>query len=154
MDNFFAPFARSHIKTDLFPIIPLVVHAKKWLKVQVGEIPRPKVWQVIDTLPIAIKVSQFAQDASLVQQKSIPYVKSLMIFPTPGFNPSPQKDVHLRFFYTPSFGKASRFQKSTHNIYIFSNNNKHKTLVSLLLYYILRPSVFSSPSFLQKGIPW
>ena len=104
---------------------------------QIEEVPRPKVWQDIDTLPIAIKVSLFAQDASLVQQNSVPSVKSFLIFPTPGNNTSPQKDVRLRFLYTHPFGKASRFQKSTHNIYIFSNNSKHKTLFLLLLYHIL-----------------
>ena len=54
------------------------------MKVHIGEIPRPTVWQAIDTLPITIKLSQFAQDASLVQQNFVPYVKSIMILPTPG----------------------------------------------------------------------
>ena len=143
MDEFYAPFARSQIIPDHFSSIPFVVYAKVWLKGQIGEITRNRVWQAIDTLPIAIKVSQFAQDASLVQQIFVPYVKSLISSPTPGTNPSPQKDVHLRFLYTLPFGRASRVQKSTHNIFIFSNKNKHKTLfINAILYTIYPPSDF------------
>ena len=75
--------------------MPLVLYATVWFEKQSGEIPRPTVWQVIDTLPIAIKASQFAQDASLVQQNFVHQVKSLMVFSTPGIFFSPQKDVPL-----------------------------------------------------------
>ena len=83
MDKFYAPFAKSQIKPDHFPIIPRVVYAKVWLKAQTGEIARPTVWQAINILPIAIKVSLFVQDASLVVQNFVPYDTSLKTFPTP-----------------------------------------------------------------------
>ena len=72
--------------THQFHIFPLVVYAKKWLKAQIGEIHKPNVWQAINILLIAIKVSLFVQDASLIRQNFVPYATSLVIFPTPGIN--------------------------------------------------------------------
>ena len=91
MDNFYAPFAKPKLYPIIFPLYQLIVYAKVWLKVQIGEIHGPTVWQAIDILPIAIKVSQFVQDASLVLQNYVLYVTSLMIFPTPGIISLPQK---------------------------------------------------------------
>ena len=75
--------------TKLYPItfiLLLVVHAIVWFKAQIGEVPRPKVWQAINILLIAIKVSLVVQDASLILQNFVPYATSLVIFPTPGIN--------------------------------------------------------------------
>ena len=128
MDKFYAPFAKSHTISNHFHTIPLVVYAIVWLKEQIGERTRPKVWQAINILLIAIKVSLFVQDASLILPNFVPYATSLMIFPTRGFNSPQINDVLIRFLYTPTFGKASRLPLSAHNLYIFLNNNKHKNL--------------------------
>ena len=86
MDSFYAPFAKSQIIPNHFHITPIVLHAIVWLKAQIGEVPRPKVWQAINILLIAIKVSLFVQDASLILHNFVPYATSLRIFPTPGIN--------------------------------------------------------------------
>ena len=80
MDKFYAPFAKSQIIPDHFHFISFVVYAKVWLKAQIEKKTRPKVWQAINILPIAIKVSLFVQDASLILQNFVPYATSLVIF--------------------------------------------------------------------------
>ena len=110
MDNFYAQFAKQKLYPIVFPLYHFVVYSKVWLKVQIGEMHGPTLWQAIDTLPISVKVSQFVQDASLVLQNYVLYVTSLMIFSTPGINSLPQKDGYIRFLYTPPFGKAPGLQ--------------------------------------------
>ena len=49
MDTVYAPFAKSLISPDHFLIIFFVVYVKVWLKVQLGETPKPNSMADIDT---------------------------------------------------------------------------------------------------------